>query len=141
MSADSVVTVREAFEAMVAAIGADHAHQAEWGRTYLAPEVEWHEDPGLPGATDRTGRDQAVVSVRDFAETLGITGGRVEEVIDAGDAVVVLALAIGRSPAGQVPTEYRWAFVVRVDQGKLVFVRAHLSRDEALESLGLRAAG
>lgn len=108
MSAESVAVAREAFEAMVAVIG-DDARQAEWGEEYLAADVEWHEDPGLPGATDRIGRDAA--------------------------------LAIGRSPTGEVPTEYRWAVVVRVREGMLAFVRAYLSRDEALESAGLRAAG
>jgi ketosteroid isomerase-like protein len=141
MSAESVAVVRRAFEAMIAAIGGGDAQQVEWSEKHLAADVEWHEDPGLPGATDRIGREAAVQGVRDFGETLGITDGRIEELIDAGDAIVVLAIAIGRSPAGQVPTEYGWAFVVRVRDGKLGFVRAHLSRDDALESVGLPAAG
>lgn len=139
MSDETVTVAREAFTAMIDAIGSGSAGQEAWGAAYLDPSVEWREDPGLPGATVHRGRAAAVAGVRDFSETLGIVDGRIEDVVGGDDAAVVLALAIGRSPKGEVPTEYRWGFVVRARAGKVCFVRAYLDQAEALRAAGSEA--
>ena len=60
----------------------------------------------------------------------------VQEVHDAGDAQVALVRVRGTTPA---PHDHLWGYLVRVQDGKLRFIRAFYDPGEALRAAGLRA--
>jgi ketosteroid isomerase-like protein len=61
----------------------------------------------------------------------------VEEVIDAGDNVVVFAHVKARTKRDGVPMEHSPAAVWRFREGKIAAVHFYLDRAEALEAAGL----
>jgi ketosteroid isomerase-like protein len=63
---------------------------------------------------------------------------QVEEIIDAGDRVLVIATQFGRGKGSGVETEQRDFSVYTVRNGKIVHLKAFLDRQEALEAAGLQ---
>jgi ketosteroid isomerase-like protein len=64
----------------------------------------------------------------------------VEEIIEApdGETIVSMQRAVGRMRHTQLPSNFRWACVWTVRNGKALRARGYISRDEALEAAGLR---
>jgi ketosteroid isomerase-like protein len=62
----------------------------------------------------------------------------VEEVLDAGDAgVVVLVRLKARGRGSDVPVDQPWAMVIRLRDGRLISTHTFLDRDAALKAVGL----
>jgi ketosteroid isomerase-like protein len=108
-------------------------------------ERYWHEDiemfdpVGLPDADRHVGKEAVRRRVESFFE-IGWDGEfQVDELIDAGDEVVMTCTVSGRAPAGDMPYETGWTAVLLVEDGKVRRMRQYFAIDEALEVLGLAA--
>ena len=60
-----------------------------------------------------------------------------DELIDAGDSVVVLGREGGVGKASGVPVEEKWALVFTVEEGLIVRARGYTDHAEALADAGL----
>ena len=103
----------------------------------LDEDVEWHDPPDVPGAGVHRGPEEVR---RWFARWLGAwenyTAG-VEELIDAGDHVVVVYHERGRGRESGVEVDHRSANVFDLRYGKIVRRRPFPDRSQALDAVGL----
>jgi ketosteroid isomerase-like protein len=60
-----------------------------------------------------------------------------EELIDAGDRVVAVQRLSGRAKGSGIETELRFAVVYTISGGKIVRGREYMTREQALEAIGL----
>jgi hypothetical protein len=112
VSEENVELVRRAFQ-----VG-DLAKTAE---AYWHPEIEYVEDPRLPGASSYNGRDAVVRCWRSYLDVLGDEDDiaiTVEDVLDVG--------------------EHLWGYVVEVREERIAYLRAYYEPGEALEAAGLQ---
>lgn len=130
MSEDNVEVVRRAFQ----------AYQRQDGETLFAllhPEIVWHDRPET-GRGSFHGHDGVVQFFAALAEVWEDVTYEAEEIIDAGDDVVLFLRQSARGAGSGVPVEERLAMVGRVEQGQLISIRVYTSREDALEAVGLR---
>ena len=103
------------------------------------PEVEIaFATPGGP-QTEYRGFAGLIDGWRDWLGPWASYEVSVEELIDAGERVVALAVLRGQTLRDCVQIEQPGAAVVTVSAGKISRVEFHLDRREALESAGLSA--
>jgi ketosteroid isomerase-like protein len=102
-------------------------------------DIEVFDPPDFPDA-DRYLGEAAVRKLIDSYRELGWDGQfHVQEVVDAGDEVVVIWRARVRTPhGGGFPLEGTIVHVLLFEDGKVCRIRQYLSRAEALEAAGLR---
>jgi ketosteroid isomerase-like protein len=103
---------------------------------YFDPDAEVY-DPDAPADVNYRGR-KAVAAF--LAQLVGGTGQirvRAFDLIPAGDRVVGLIHAEWRSDRGETEFELRDAHTLTFRDGKIVYWRAYLDRDEALADAGL----
>jgi ketosteroid isomerase-like protein len=86
----------------------------------LHPEIEWHS--ALHG---------------DLYETFAEVHIEMSEFGDLGDGLVALGSTRTRGKASGAETETPLALVTEIRNGKTISIRAYLSREEALEAVGL----
>jgi ketosteroid isomerase-like protein len=103
------------------------------------PEIEVFDPPDFPDA-DRYVGEAAVRKLIDSYLELGWDGQfRVQEILDAGEEVVVVWQARVRTPhGGGFPLEGTLVHVFLFEGGKIRRIRQYLSREAALEAAGLR---
>jgi ketosteroid isomerase-like protein len=104
------------------------------------PEIEYVEDPKLPGASSYRGRDEVLRCWQGYLEVLGAESDiaiEVEDVIDAGERIVALVRFRGETPGGEMPFDHAWGYVVGIRDGRIAFVRAYYEPSEALAAAGL----
>ena len=133
MSQENVELVRKAFEGDL----------AETAETYWHPEIEYVEDPRLPGGSSYIGRDVVLRCWKGYLEVLGdedqITV-TFEHVFDAGERQVPLVRYRGHASSSGIPFEHLWAYVVEVTGERITYLRAYYEPREALEAAGLSAS-
>lgn len=134
MSRDNVEVVREALAAFTR--GGMEAMD-----DLLDPDIEWR---AVEGALDDVGemRGQEVVRayMRDWYEAFDGLAVEPEEIIDVGDGqVIAMQQLTGRGKTSGVETHLRYAVVYTVRNGRLVRAREYISRERAVEAVGLRA--
>jgi ketosteroid isomerase-like protein len=131
MSEENVEIVRRAFEA--------------WDRQdYEAASSDFSLDVEID-ASDRilnpgiyTGIDGARRFRGEIAEAWGEFHVEIEDVLSAGDEVVVLVRSIARGRASGAEVDSRAAWVVDVREGKITRLRLYRDRSQALEAAGLQ---
>lgn len=106
---------------------------------FLAPDVEFTEDPRFPEAGVYRGRDAVEAYFREFRQQMAGHTLEVEEIVDAGDAVVAVVRERARGTSSDAAVEWRAAFVWTMRRGTAVRGQAYLDPAEALEAVGLRA--
>jgi ketosteroid isomerase-like protein len=84
------------------------------------------------------GRDEFVQFLLTWAETWEEWRYDVEEMLDAGDQVVVVGRHILIAKGTNASIEARWAYVNTVRDGVIARTDVHLSRASALDAAGLR---
>jgi ketosteroid isomerase-like protein len=108
-------------------------------RETIHPEIEWR---AMEGAPDDVGLMQGLDAVEAYAQDwfdhFDDLRLEPEELIDAGDRVVAVQRLSGRAKRSGVETELRYAVVYTVSGGKIVRGREYATREQALESAGLR---
>jgi ketosteroid isomerase-like protein len=128
MSAENVEVVRASFDAW-------RAGDFEKSLSYYAEDAAWQTGP-LDTAVycGRKGVAQAVE-----AWVGAFTGYWLEtdELIDAGDKVVLLAREGGTGKASGVPVEEEAAMVFTVTDGQITRARGYTDRAEALAAAGV----
>ena len=125
---DAAAIVRASFDAGSLAEGSSYWHD----------DVEYHEDPLWPGSGTYRGRESVVRRWEEYLDVLGpATEMSVQEVHDAGDALVALVRVRGTAPGSGAPHDHLWGYVVRVADGKLRYIRAFYDPHEALRAAGL----
>jgi ketosteroid isomerase-like protein len=132
MSQENVEVVRRSLEAF-------ERGGLDMSLDYFDPEVEWTTtDAYLEAATYRGHQ-----GVRHYFETLSGEFGAVrleaEEMIDAGEQVVAPVRMSGRGKTSGASVHLRLTLVCSVCDGKIVRIRNHLEKADALESAGLPA--
>ena len=100
-------------------------------------DIEYVEDPRWPGSRSYRGRDAVIETWNGYLDVLNPVELRVEDLIDAGDQAVALVRISGVSKGADVPFEHLWAYVCRVEGGKLVYQRAYWDVEEALSAAGV----
>jgi ketosteroid isomerase-like protein len=102
------------------------------------PEIEFRAVGRLPDATPRRGREAMKEWFAQIMETIDF---RVEgeEFIDAGDAVVVVTRQVAIGKASGAEATNRIVLVWGVREGKVSYVDAYRTTNEALEAVGSRS--
>jgi ketosteroid isomerase-like protein len=130
MSEENVELARRYFDALN--VGMDASEHLRH------PDIEVFDVPDLPDA----GRYVGEAAVRRMIESmleLGWDGQyRVQEILDAGEEVVVVWQTRVRTPhGGGFPLEVTLVHVFLFEGGKIRRIRQYLSREAALEAAGL----
>jgi ketosteroid isomerase-like protein len=104
----------------------------------LDPDVEWIEDPRIPGAVTRHGTEEARRYMESLPRYWQSFDLKVERYVDRGADVVVFSTIRAKAKASGVELERPIYYVVTVRDDKLVRARWLSSESEALEAAGLR---
>ena len=83
------------------------------------------------------GRAEAAKALRSWVELWDDYGYEPEDVLDAGEKVVVLFRETGRGRESGAATVFLGATVWTIQHGKVVHTKTYTDRSEALEAVGL----
>jgi ketosteroid isomerase-like protein len=104
---------------------------------YLTGDVVYEEDPVWPDAGTFHGRDATVRRFLEYRDLVHLENVAPGDVIDAGDLVLAQA-RIEMLGGDEWPAlEYLWTYTVRVENGRIVHLRAWYDPDEAARAAGL----
>jgi ketosteroid isomerase-like protein len=108
-----------------------------------APDIDYRTIQGAPDDVGPIrGRDAMRAYLRKWRETfpdLAVVG---EEVIDAGpETVIVVWKATGTGKASGAVTDFRFAQVNRIRNGKIVWGREYMTKDEAIGAVAAEGLG
>ena len=102
------------------------------------PGIEWIAIPGfLPDAEDFHGREGVRSWFEKIGEALGSVRWDAEEVVDHGDRIFVALKLSASGRASGIETEFRIFQAWTIRNGKLARLESYLSREEAIEAVGL----
>jgi len=136
MSQENVERARAAYDALGWAV--QNGDFDAFFREYVHPEVEWVP---LEGALDTDvrrgkeavrGRMMAMLDVMDEPEI------EAQEIIDAGEKVVIAIRISGRGRASGIDVEANWFHVLTERDNKAVRIEWHRTREDALKAAELR---
>ena len=107
----------------------------------LAEDVAVDFIPAVAGGPqgDFAGRDGLIEGWQDWLAPWESYVIHIDDLLDAGDDVVVLARLHGRTRHDQVEMEQKAASLWTIRDGKVVHIRFYLDREEALRDAGLSA--
>ena len=106
----------------------------------LDPAVEWHPAVGVGLAGEATvlrGREGVRQWFQDMLEALGDLRFEASEYRDLGDQLLVFGRLHGHGTASGVEIDSPLAWLVRLKNGKAIWVRSYLDPKEALGAAGL----
>jgi len=131
MSQENVEVVRAAYE------WANRTRELDLGDV-LDPDFEWHTRVDLPDAGARKGHDGVTRLRAEWTETFDDFHVALDELLDAGDCVIVVARLRGqiRGTGGQ-KLDLHETHVWKLHEGRAIEVHAYLTRTEALKAVGL----
>jgi ketosteroid isomerase-like protein len=136
MSQENVEIVRRAHEAFNrAGLGPENAHRI--AAELLHPEVEWHDQRELPGATIHRGIDEVVRHLASAEESVHYDPADLLEILDAGACVVAVYRIHARGRSSGVPVERDAVHVYGFRDARIERVEIFGSRTEALKAVGL----
>jgi ketosteroid isomerase-like protein len=130
MSQEEVEIVRRIYEVW----GAEGSPVASG---LLDPEVEWVNPPEAVEPGTRQGIDAFATAAQTVADTFEGVGVEIEEFVDAGELVVVLATLRGRGRGSGAAVERKQGYVWTIQEGKAVRFQWFNSPAKALEAAGL----
>jgi ketosteroid isomerase-like protein len=135
MSQENVERAREAYDALGLAVASGDF--GAFFRDYVHPEIEWVPLPGALDADVSYGKDAVkgrMVAMLDVMEEPQIEA---EEIIDAGEKVVIAIRISGRGRGSGIDVEAHWFHVISERDNKAARIEWHRSREEAFEAAGL----
>lgn len=106
---------------------------------FLAEDVEWRARDDLPDADIYRGHDGVRRLFSRFTDVMESIWFESEELIDAGEHVVVPLRWGGRGKGSAVEFEEREAWIFTVRDMKIVAIREYATREQAVEAAGVRA--
>jgi uncharacterized protein len=125
MSPEDLETVRRAFDAFARG-------DLETLRTLLAPDIEWRTTPDVPFLGTYKGLDEFFRGMEEWMGAFENVTTQVEEMVDAGENVIVGHRMRGRGRDSRVEVDLALFQVVAVRDGKLVRMHDYGTREEAL---------
>ena len=132
MSQENVEMVRRAFEEFNRD-GVDAMFDSYWD-----PEIVWDMTPtGIPGYGIYSGYDEVKAFFADWYSAFDGLEVEIEELVDRGDRVLVMARQRGRGVTSLAEVELAIAVVLTLRVGKVVRADNYLDRSLALEAAGL----
>jgi len=119
-------------------VNRDPSDDESWrvARDLLDPDFEYSEDPDWPGSSTYHGVDAFEQVVRGYAEAFREMRLDAEEIIDAGDRVLVLIHWWARGESG-VEAVMDQAGIFTVRDGRVASWQVIFDRDRAFEAVGL----
>jgi ketosteroid isomerase-like protein len=123
-----------------AAFAAWNEHGVAGLEPFLTEDIEWHAVPEAPDATVHHGRQETIALLRGWEQGSGEMRVlfRIQEILGDGDEYVVVTSARVTGETSGVPLlEHPWFHVMRLRDGKLSRNRIFLTREQALEAVGL----
>jgi uncharacterized protein len=104
----------------------------------IDPGVIWIVDPPAFLAGTYRGHEGIRALLRGITEVFEEVRLEVDELIDAGDSVVILGRFRVRGRGSGATGKQQIAIVSRLRDGRLVAYHSYFGREEALEAVGLR---
>lgn len=129
MSAADVERVREGYEFV------DREHEPAF--ELLHPDILWHTRADLPDTATHRGHDGAATLMAEWFGAFEDLRVDVEELIDAGDRVVVVLRLHGRARGSAREVDMSETHVLTMRDGKVAEVHEYATKAEALEVVGL----
>jgi ketosteroid isomerase-like protein len=137
MSQENVEVVRRAHEVFNrVGLGSENTYRI--AADLLHPEVEWHDQRELPGATVHHGIEEVMRHLASAEESVHYEPADLLEIRDAGPCVVAVYRIHARGRLSGVPVEREAAHVYRFREARIERVEIFASRTEAFEAAGLR---
>jgi ketosteroid isomerase-like protein len=131
MSRGDVEFLRQGYEALARG---DLETFTELSRERLGPDFEFHHV--WDGRVFR-GFEGTMEWISDARETWDDYSQELEEIVEAGDRVVVVIRLSARGGESGVPVAQELAVVWRFEDGKAVEARSYTTREEALSAAGI----
>ena len=103
----------------------------------LDPEIEWVNPPDAIERGTRRGIESFATAAESVSATFEGVGVDIDEMLDAGDRVIVLATLHGRGRGSGADVERRQGYVWTLRDGKVVRFEWFNSPDEALTAAGV----
>lgn len=129
--------LRAAFDAFVAidqkSLPAWLAFAEEW----WTDDIEMVEDPRWPGAGEFHGREEVARRFYEYFQAFDDGHAVLERVHGGGEELVLEMLFRSRGAGSGAPVEQRWAWHVKLRNGRTASIRPHLDIAEALEAAGI----
>ncbi len=102
------------------------------------PDIEFREDPDFPDAGVHRGVQAIEARIRSFGDSFEGLRYEIEQIIGAGDRVVVCNRqhALGKASGAEVEMRNVWVFEFR--DHKIARITPYWTRSQALEAMGLR---
>jgi ketosteroid isomerase-like protein len=105
----------------------------------LHPDIEWHPLTGaLVEGVPYRGHEGIRQYFDDLAESWEASWVAADRLLDAGDCVVVIGRIHSCGKGSGVEMEIPAAWVWKVREGRVTYMRVYLDRSEAFEAAGLR---
>jgi ketosteroid isomerase-like protein len=136
MSEETVELVRRGHE-VISQSGWDSEDARRIGTEMLHPDVEWHDQRELPGATVHQGVEEVERHLAAAQEALEYEAMDLLEVLDADPCVVAVYRVRARGRSSGVPVERDAVYVYRFRGPKIERVDIFGTRAQALEAAGL----
>ena len=137
MSRENVEVVLGVFEGVTRVEVAEDTSVADELVDRLPPEVEYREDPRFPEAGTYRGQDEVRRYFKQFVTQFDRYVITVEDVIDAGDDVLVCLHLNGRGKSGGPEFDVHAGWVFTVLEDRVVRITAYFDRKDAFEAVGL----
>jgi ketosteroid isomerase-like protein len=103
-------------------------------RTFLAPDIEWRTTQEVPFMGNYVGLDEFLRGMDEWTGAFEEITTEVDEMIDAGDSVVVCHRMRGRGRDSGAEVDLAICQVVGVRDGQLIRMHDYATREEALEA-------
>jgi ketosteroid isomerase-like protein len=140
MGSDDAQIIREHWEEIARRSPLDPREFSRFAKETWDPKIVYEEDPRWPGFATYRGVDEVIAAFEGYGEIMGRPKISVQRVVDAGDEQVVLVRFAGTSSETSLPWEHVWAYLCRVRNGKLTYLRAYWDPDEALAAAGVSSS-
>jgi ketosteroid isomerase-like protein len=137
MSQENVERIRHAHDALNRS-GQSLEEAQRIATELLHPEIEWHDQPELPGATVHRGIDAVMRHLAAAQESLDYGPGELVEILDVGSSVVGVFRVHASGRASGVEVERDAVYVYSFRGAKIERVAIFGTKAEALEAAGLR---
>ena len=130
MSEENVEIVRRVYDAVA-------RRDTEAVLDLYDPEIEWRPWHDLTGRGVYRGHEELKMFYREWREAWGDYDEKYEELIDAGDHVVVVATGRGHGQASGAEVAWTQYGTWTIRDGRIIRVAWFPTRGEALEAAGL----
>jgi ketosteroid isomerase-like protein len=99
------------------------------------PGFEWRDPDGMPGGGVHRGAQEVIARIRELDESMDELWFTAEEIVGAGDRVLMRTHVSGRGRESGVPAQLDFFALFRIDGGRIAAQAAFFDRPKAEEAL------